>query len=232
MTFGVVFDLDDTLYLERDYVRSGFSAVASFAAMGDVDHAALFDNFLWDTFERGVRGRNFDLLIERFDLSQRLTVAELVSVYRHHDPTIRLLPDVDTLIKELRTRAIPLGLISDGPVVGQSAKLKALGTDQLFEVVILTDKWGAEYRKPHERGFITMEQNISAARPLVYIADNPAKDFVTPKHRGWATIRIRLDGQLHRDIEPAGPAAAPEFDLRGFDEVLPVLEGIGSEPLH
>lgn len=226
MTVGVVFDLDDTLYMERDYVRSGFSAVASFAAKGNIDQAALFDNFLWDTFERGVRGRNFDLFIERFDLSQRLSVAELVSVYRHHHPTIRLLPGAADLIKDLRMRAIPLGLISDGPVVGQSAKLKALGADRLLEVVILTDEWGTEYRKPHDRAFITMEQYMSGARPLVYIADNPAKDFIAAKRRGWGTIRIRLDRQLHADIEPAEPAAAPEFDLRGFDEVLSALEGM------
>jgi putative hydrolase of the HAD superfamily len=226
MTVAVVFDLDDTLYLERDYVRSGFSAVASFAAKGDVDQAALFDSFLWNTFERGVKGRNFDLFIQRFDLSRRLTVADLVSVYRHHYPTISLLPGADALIKDLRRRAIPVGLISDGPVVGQSAKLEALGVDRFLEVVILTDRWGAEYRKPHDRAFITMEQRMSGARPLVYIADNPAKDFITAKRRGWGTIRIRLHGQLHRDMEPAELAAAPEFDLSGFDEVLSALEGM------
>lgn len=226
MTVGVVFDLDDTLYLERDYVRSGFSAVASFAAKGNVDQAAQFDNFLWDTFERGVKGRNFDLFIERFDLSQRLTVAELVSVYRHHHPTIRLLPGADALIKDLRMLAIPLGLISDGPVVGQAAKLKALGADRLLDVIILTDKWGGEYRKPHDRAFITIEQCMTGAQRFVYIADNPAKDFMPAKRRGWGTIRIRINGQVHRDSEPADPAAAPDFDLNGFDEVLSALQGI------
>jgi putative hydrolase of the HAD superfamily len=226
VTLGVVFDLDDTLYLERDYVRSGFSTVARFAARDHIDQAALFDNFLWHTFERGVRGRNFDLFVEHFDLSQQLTVAELVSVYQHHLPAISILPGAEALIQDLRLRAIPLGLISDGPVVGQSAKLKALGADRLLEIVILTDNWGTEYRKPHDRAFITMEQCMSGARRLVYIADNPAKDFVTAKRRGWGTIRIRLDGQLHRDLEPAEPAAAPEFDLNGFDEVLSAIQGI------
>jgi len=163
----------------------------------------------------------------RFSVSQcRLTVAELVSVYRHHHPAIRLLPGADALIQDLRLRAVPLGLISDGPVVGQSAKLKALGADRLLECVIFTDKWGTEYRKPHDRAFVTMEQCMSRARRLVYIADNPAKDFLPAKRRGWGTIRIRLGGQLHRDIEPADAASAPDFDLNGFDEVLSALEGI------
>jgi putative hydrolase of the HAD superfamily len=185
------------------------------------------------TWTTGVTHSTAPSFSPRFSVSPcRLTVAELVSVYQHHLPAISILPGAEALIQDLRLRGIPLGLISDGPVVGQSAKLTALGANQLFEVVILTDKWGAEYRKPHDRAFITMEQRMSGARPLVYLADNPAKDFITANRRGWRTIRIRLDGQLHRDVEPAEPAAAPEFDLSGFDEVLSVLEGIGSEPLH
>ena len=34
MSRGIVFDLDDTLYLERDYVRSGFSFIADLMAKG------------------------------------------------------------------------------------------------------------------------------------------------------------------------------------------------------
>lgn len=54
----VVFDIDDTLYLERDYVRSGFLAVEGivaerFAARGFADQA-------WAAFERGVRGTIFN----------------------------------------------------------------------------------------------------------------------------------------------------------------------------
>jgi putative hydrolase of the HAD superfamily len=227
MNLGVVFDLDDTLYLERDYVRSGFQAVATFAAKGNSEEEGLFSGFLWDTFEGGVKGRNFDLLIESFDLSDRLSVSELVSVYRMHHPTIGLLPGAHALISDLRLRGAPVGLISDGPVVSQSEKVQALSIGPLLDPIILTDDWGVDYRKPHERAFVEMELCLGHERPLVYIADNPAKDFVAPNRRGWRTIRVRLEGQLHRDIEPAEPAAAPEFDLGGFGEVRSALEALG-----
>jgi putative hydrolase of the HAD superfamily len=227
MTIGVVFDLDDTLYLERDYVQSGFAAVAAFVANSDEAQTARFLAYLWESFERGIRGRNFDLFVERYpDLGQRFTVPQLVTVYRQHRPAITPLPGAEALIDALRARAIPLGLISDGPVAGQSAKLEALGLERSLEVVIFTDQWGIAYRKPHPRAFIDIERLMNHARPLVYIADNPAKDFVAPKRRGWPTIRIRLDGQLHRDIEATEPAAAPDFDLRGFEQVMSMLEGM------
>ena len=227
LTLGVVFDLDDTLYLERDYVRSGFSAVASFAAADDSDLATAIHDFLWETFEAGVRGRNFDLLLDRWpSLGDQLSVAELVEVYRWHQPTIKLLEGAEEVIRVLRRRRVPLGLISDGPVASQSAKVKALEAESFFDAIIFTDSWGREYRKPHERAYACMEERLVGARPLVYIADNPAKDFIAAKSRGWRTIRMRLEGQLHRDSEPSNTAATPDFDLSEFDGVIKTLEGM------
>jgi putative hydrolase of the HAD superfamily len=130
------------------------------------------------------------------------------------------------VVRVLRRRRIPLGLISDGPVVGQSAKVKALGAESFFDAIIFTDSWGREYRKPHERAFASMEKRLVGGRPLVYIADNPAKDFIAAKSRGWRTIRMRLEGQLHRDSEPSNDAGAPDFDLSEFSEVTRTLEGM------
>ena len=63
---GVVFDLDDTLYLERDYVRSGFQAVAGIVSR-EMGHAPgeIFES-LCGMFERGVRGDTFDRLLQEY----------------------------------------------------------------------------------------------------------------------------------------------------------------------
>ena len=57
---GVVFDLDDTLYLERDYVKSGFRAVAKTAVKHTGTSADEAFNFLWNEFTAGVRGSSFN----------------------------------------------------------------------------------------------------------------------------------------------------------------------------
>jgi putative hydrolase of the HAD superfamily len=55
---ALVFDLDDTLYPERDFVLSGFQAVSGWLRLqGGVE--GFYDRAL-ATFERGVRGRIFD----------------------------------------------------------------------------------------------------------------------------------------------------------------------------
>ena len=53
----VVFDLDDTLYLERDYVRSGFRAVDAWLASRGI---LGFFGEAWANFENGLRGKAFD----------------------------------------------------------------------------------------------------------------------------------------------------------------------------
>ena len=39
---------------------------------------------------------------------------------------------------------------------------------------------------------------------LVYIGDNPSKDFDAPALLGWRSIRLRLPGQVHRSSQAHG----------------------------
>lgn len=212
---AVVFDLDDTLYLERDYVASGFRHVAH--AVNDNCNAPIEEmfDFLWCGFKAGVRGDAFNRLIARYpSLTSRWTVEDLVGVYRSHQPAIELLPNIKELLDVLDKAPVRLALLTDGPVAAQSCKLAALSLRDRFDFLVLTDIWGTEYRKPHPRGFLAMMSFLGLpAKQLVYVGDNPEKDFQTPRGMGWGTIRLRLPGQLRCLIEPttAGHAADREI---------------------
>ena len=56
--FTLVFDVDDTLYLERNYVRCGFEAAGAHAERLGISR---FYETAWQVFERGARGNVFDL---------------------------------------------------------------------------------------------------------------------------------------------------------------------------
>jgi putative hydrolase of the HAD superfamily len=200
---GVVLDLDDTLYLERDYVRSGFGAVAAHLATAwDVDAGRVRDH-LWRRFTEGERGSHFDDLVSGDPaLRDRVHVPDLVEVYRRHVPDIRLLPGVEDLIGALRSAGLHTGVVSDGALASQQAKVDALGIARLVAgPVVLTDVWGREGWKPHPRAFLHVQQAWDVAPDgLVYVGDNPHKDFDAPRDLGWACIRLRLPGQLHADV--------------------------------
>lgn len=218
MTRVVVLDLDDTLYLERDYVRSGFEAVGRH--LQTVHGIDGFAAMAWSLFEQGKRGRVFDEVLSALGCSADETlIASLVDIYRHHRPNIALCPDAATFLRTL-ARDEALALISDGPVASQSAKLAALGLESRFGIVILSDAWGVEFRKPHPRGFARVEEHwplVDRSR-FLYVADNPLKDFITPKARGWRTIRIIREGGEHRARPMAAEHAADET-ISTFDDL-------------
>lgn len=185
----IVLDLDDTLYPERDYVRSGFDAVGSHAA----EHLGLSDlgRFCWERFLAGERGHLFDSVLTVLRGSaHRDTVDQLVHVYRTHRPQIRLYPDAERLLKRAALQGVPLGLITDGPATSQRAKLEALYLTNYLKCTVLTDELGAGKEKPHPASFERIQRALGPAGDFVYIADNPAKDFLTPNHLGWDTIRV------------------------------------------
>lgn len=225
----VVFDIDDTLYLERDYVRSGFNAVGAWAEENLGIHG--FAKLAWAAFEDGTRGTIFDTALIGCGLepTPELT-GRLVGVYRGHDPAIALLPEAARCLATLKGR-VRLAVVSDGPRLSQLAKVRALGLEALVDEIILTEELGPGFGKPSPRAFELVEERLGAAGPAcVYVADNPAKDFDGPAGRGWRTVRIRLPGGLHRDA-PNGLAVSAELeDLTTLTALLGLEERADIEP--
>jgi putative hydrolase of the HAD superfamily len=215
-----IFDLDDTLYLERDYVRSGFHAAGMWArrelGVPDFSERALRE------FECGRRADIFDRVLDSYGLLDCNAVARLVQVYRSHTPSITLLPDAIQCLNALRSRC-HLALITDGRVVQQQNKLRALELDTGLDLVVLTDKWGREFWKPNLRAFNYVQQQFAVSPDsCVYIADNPAKDFVGPRRLGWRTIRIRRENGLHRQ-HSAQESYAADREVADLCEVPAML---------
>ena len=86
---AIIFDLDDTLYPLRRFVRSGFVAVA-----GELERAYGIDsrkalNVMTAAMRGETRGRELQACIDRFRLPQAI-VGDLVNIIRLHQPAIRL----------------------------------------------------------------------------------------------------------------------------------------------
>lgn len=210
----VVLDVDDTLYLERDYVRSGFEAVGELLA-ADRGVEGVGDT-LWTGFEAGVRGDAFDQALTAHGLScEAGLITGLVECYRNHNPRIGLEPDAHRLLERLPPR--PLGVITDGPAASQRAKIGALGLDEIVEGIVVTAELGPGHSKPDPLPYRRIEKRFKTGPARCwYIADNPDKDFVTPLTRGWRSVRIRRPGSLHETT--ATPTGVPE--VRSLDELI------------
>lgn len=193
-----VLDLDDTLYLERDYVRSGFEEIDRWLL--ENRNGAGFFELAWRLFEQGVRGNIFNLVLSELNIIKEEDLIErFVGLYRNHIPDIKLLPDAITFM-ETRDKG-DLALITDGYSVAQHAKIQALGLKHYFDKIIVTDDFGREFWKPATRAFVEVQGGCSSEE-CVYIGDNPQKDFLPPSKLGWApSIRIRRENSLHYAVK-------------------------------
>ena len=225
----VAFDLDDTLYPEEEYVRSGFAAVAQWAqealgiplAQGLVELTRLFD--------AGVRGNTFDQWLAQHGISPDSWIDTLIGVYRGHEPRIRPYADVVPALRALRPH-YRLGLVSDGYLEAQKRKLSALGIETMFDIVVFSDEIGRDAWKPSVRPFhVLLHRAGLPGQEVVYVGDNPAKDFAGARLSGIRTVRIRRPDGIHRDLEPAGPDHAPDFEIPSLDGLLPILDWLARD---
>jgi putative hydrolase of the HAD superfamily len=198
---AIVFDLDDTLYLERDFVKSGFNAVSKWLTINhQLDGDNVFDS-LWNMFLDGHRGDLFDSLLDSLVVSD-ISVDDLIAVYRQHLPNIDPLRGVVPLLDRLKN-SNKLGLLSDGYLEVQKKKLDALGIEKYFDSVLFTDELGRDYWKPNVVPFEKILNRLNVnPNESVYIADNPEKDFKGPNQLGMDTIRIRIKGGEHYNKNP------------------------------
>ena len=210
----MILDLDDTLFLERDYVLSGLRAVGEHVA--STYGRTGFGDVAVGMFEAGVRGDTFNRALAALDLPHDdRTIHRLVEVYRRHTPAITLTPDARRLIPRLRGRYV--GVVTDGPLDSQRAKALAVGAPQWSSAVIYTTELGPGFGKPHPRAFAM--QQAAAGRSgadCMYVADNPTKDFAGPKSLGWATVRIRRPESLHATV-PSGDLV--DLEIASLDEL-------------
>ena len=198
----IVLDLDDTLYLERDFVRSGFAAVSARLTMEGL--ADGFGDAAWALFEDGRRGDIFNAALAGLGIPvDEGLIDRLVTLYREHEPQIALQPDAARFISK-PPAGCALAILTDGHLTTQQNKVRALGLDKAgIMPIVCTGLWGRDYWKPHERGFRHIAGHYGLpADAFTYVADNPAKDFIAPRALGWRTVQIIRPGAIHPSANP------------------------------
>ena len=183
---AVIFDLDDTLYSEKEYVKSGFKKISEHFKMPE------FESELWQVFERG--GKPIDEVFRMHGIMDLKD--EALHVYRFQKPDIHLYDGVAEMLERLR-KSYKVGIITDGRPEGQNAKIDALGLESKADEIIITDELGGiEYRKPNLTAFILMQRKLGIPfEKMVYVGDNPQKDFQGPEKVGMKSIVLqRIDG--------------------------------------
>ncbi|MFH1616573.1 MAG: HAD family hydrolase [Planctomycetota bacterium] len=220
----VVFDLDDTIYNEVDYCRSGFAAVAHAVAQlkNGVNQSMVFDA-LWEQFCCGNRTNTFNAALDKLGIGYDCQfISKLVEIYRRHKPDIAL-PEESRKVLKILSEKYNLALLTDGYLPAQRLKVAALGIEKYFKCIIFTEELGREFWKPSPVGFEKVLSCLGVqAGNCVYVGDNELKDFIAPNRLGFATICIRRDSSMHSK-SPEEPFARANRRIESLSELLQIL---------
>jgi putative hydrolase of the HAD superfamily len=182
----IVLDLDDTIYPEQDFVKSGFNYLAyHYSCNYEVDNLT---ELMLREWKQG--GDAISYLFETLKI-ENPPIQEALSIYRTHLPKIKLDSLTFSFFEQLDILKVRLGLISDGRSITQRNKLRALGIESKFDKIVISEEFGSE--KPNIRNFEVFISEYPDSN-FCYIGDNTNKDFDSPDKLGWYTFCLISSG--------------------------------------
>ncbi|PTR01594.1 putative hydrolase of the HAD superfamily [Mucilaginibacter yixingensis] len=208
----VVFDLDDTLYNEVDYLKSAYYEIAQYV---DANEFGLSD----EMFQNYTNGSNvFKLLIGKYPA---FAMDDLLYKYRNHLPSILPREGALELLLKLKQEKTILGLITDGRSVSQRNKLNALNITHFFDDIIISEEFGSE--KPCIANYMFFEKY--SADEYYYIADNVKKDFIGPNNLKWSTICIMDNGKhIHKQQFNLEQVFLPKHQITKLSDAYNIIK--------
>lgn len=206
-----IFDLDDTLYSEIDFLKSAFRYIALDA---DPQSPEILYQTMLDIYvsEQDV----FDYIVHTFP-SRHYTKDYLINLYRSHNPEISLRQGVSDLLLKIKSKDAKIGLITNGRSITQKNKINALGIEKFLDKILISEEFGFE--KPNEevyRNFL----NPDEINQYFYFGDNLDIDFISPKKLGWLCIGIHNNNNIRDiDISRFSYEYQPHFFIENFTEI-------------
>lgn len=208
----VIFDLDDTLYAEIDFLKSAYFEIANI--LDTTNSELLYQRMLALYYD----GKNvFEILSDEYP-SYSLDL--LLRLYRNHIPNINLKINASKVLIFFIAKGYKLGLLTDGRSITQRNKIKQLSIESLFSIIVISEEFGSE--KPSINNYKAFM--IDNDCDFCYVADNPQKDFISPNKLGWKTICLLDDGSnINKQNFSLPTELLPKHFISDFVELIALI---------
>ncbi len=192
----ICFDLDDTLYKEIDFLKSGYRKIADHVEKRyGLDASDVYDRLLsWYRLDENP----FVNLNKTYEIEH--PISDYLNIYRYHHPNLSLSNDTIETLNALQEEKVILAIITDGREVTQMQKIEALGLTKWFRKENIFINEDTSHFKPSHWSFDRLMLHCSEQCPeedlsYYYVGDNPQKDFLAPNQLGWETVCLLDDGR-------------------------------------
>lgn len=213
----VVFDLEDTLYQEIDFLKSGYHAVADYLTKTVGIHNLYAE--MIEAYQAGEKDV-FQKVLDYHHL--HIDKSELLDIYRYHIPQIYLDSKVRSVLEQLYAQ-YHLALITDGRPKTKRNIINALGLSEFLDWsdIYISDEVGHLKTAPYSFEKI-MERYPDCE--YMYVGDNPAKDFLVPNRLGWITVCLLDNGQnIHPQDFTLSAEYLPQRKIKNITELIDLL---------
>jgi len=158
-------------------------------------------------------------VLKKYNIYTKTEVKKCLAVYRKKIPCIKLFDEArDTLVM---LSEYPKYIVSDGNKFVQSIKVNALGIKKNFKKILLTHRYGVKYAKPSTYCFSIIKKIEGCNwNQMVYVADNPNKDFVNLNPLGVKTVRVFTGHFKDQKVKDSYDAI---FFINNLSKLLPLI---------
>lgn len=215
---AVLFDLDDTLVPQAEWLDGAWAAVADEAVRLGADGGAMRQALTEEAAAGSARGHLIDRAVAR--VHPGLPVEPLVKAFvSYRRPVLTPYPGAADLLAWCQDRA-GVAIVTDGRPEIQRAKLRAAGLDRCVDVVVCSDELGRAHRKPDPLPFRTALDHLGAGPgEAAFVGDRPETDIAGAGALGIVTVRVHSGEYARRpDVVP------PDVRCATLAEVGAVLD--------
>ncbi len=214
-----LFDLDDTLYPEKQYIYQGFWNVA----------CILYRKHRLDCIEtylklveifRSGSSKVFNDFVRSRNINEEVNY--IVDIYRKSDKKLYLYKDVLESLKYLKKVNSNLILVTNGRSETQWYKIKHLGLREIFDDIFVLDDFGVEYWKPSILIFSKISSKYGNNLSDYFFVGNGEEDFAFSKTLGINFILINRYNKI-RGIRPEKNDNS--FVVKNLYELLQIVGG-------
>lgn len=175
----IAFDLDNTLYDQDEYYLQVIRFFAKNKGIGDQELINAFNRV--KNFSRDIFG---DILKEA-GLYSPSHQERLFNIYKSIDAKIDIFASAREVLTMLIEQGIKRAIITNGVIDVQKNKIKCLGIESLFNLIIYAREWGKDFEKPHNRPFRFLI-NYFQCRPeeVLFLGDKNEIDIMGAANAG------------------------------------------------
>lgn len=221
----VIFDLDDTLYKEIDFVNSAYHHIDRLlVAEYDIKPGSAF-RVLSKSWKSGLNPMDeLNRHLELKGIHIPDAIRWMVDEYRYHVPTLKLDNNTRLALNIISGLDIPMYIITDGRSITQRNKIRALGLNEFipWENVFISEEQGKDKVSPHSFSKIRERYRPKPDdNEYIFVGDNPAKDFIVANRFGCTSIQLADDGRNihHMNLEDVDKSWRPEFTIYHITEL-------------